>query len=252
MNKQEALFNYTLRLADNSLILSQRLAEWTGHGPFLEEDLALTNIALDILGQSRSLFDYAASVEGKGRTEDDLAYTRTEREFYNTLIVEQPNGDYAKTIARQFFIDVFDFHFYTALSSSKDETLSAIAQKSIKEIAYHQRHSASWMLRFGNGTEESKKRLQDAVDELWRFTGELFEMNEVDEVLLEEGIAVDLSKTKELWEKDVFKILNEATITTPLIPYMQTGSRSGKHSEHLGFILAEMQYMQRMIPNARW
>jgi ring-1,2-phenylacetyl-CoA epoxidase subunit PaaC len=147
---------------------------------------------------------------------------------------------------------VFDFHFYTALSSSKDETLSAIAQKSIKEIAYHQRHSASWMLRFGNGTDDSKKRLQDAVDELWRFTGELFEMNEVDEVLLKEGIAVDLSKIKELWEKDVFKILNEATISTPLIPYMQTGSRTGKHSEHLGFILAEMQYMQRMIPNARW
>jgi ring-1,2-phenylacetyl-CoA epoxidase subunit PaaC len=252
MNKQEALFNYILRLADNSLILSQRLAEWTGHGPFLEEDLALTNIALDILGQSRSLYDYAASVEGKGKSEDDLAYLRTEREFYNTLMVEQPNGDYAKTIARQFFMDVFDFHFYSALSNSKDETLSAIAQKSIKEIAYHQRHSASWMLRFGNGTEESKKRLQDAVDDLWRFTGEFFEMNEIDEVLLKEGIAVDLSKIKELWEKDVFKVLSEATIKTPLIPYMQSGSRSGKHSEHLGFILAEMQYMQRMIPNARW
>jgi ring-1,2-phenylacetyl-CoA epoxidase subunit PaaC len=252
MNKQEALFNYILRLADNSLILSQRLAEWTGHGPFLEEDLALTNIALDILGQSRSLYDYAANVEGKGKSEDDLAYLRTEREFYNTLMVEQPNGDYAKTIARQFFMDVFDFYFYSALSNSKDETLSAIAQKSIKEIAYHQRHSASWMLRFGNGTEESKKRLQDAVDELWRFTGEFFEMNEIDEVLLKEGIAVDLSKIKELWEKDVFKVLSEATIKTPLIPYMQSGSRSGKHSEHLGFILAEMQYMQRMIPNARW
>jgi len=252
MNKQEALFNYILRLADNSLILSQRLAEWTGHGPFLEEDLALTNIALDVLGQSRSLYDYAASVEGKGKSEDDLAYLRTEREFYNTLMVEQPNGDYAKTIARQFFMDVFDFHFYSALSNSKDETLSAIAQKSIKEIAYHQRHSASWMLRFGNGTEESKKRLQDAVDDLWRFTGEFFEMNEIDEVLLKEGIAVDLSKIKELWEKDVFKLLSEATIKTPLIPYMQSGSRSGKHSEHLGFILAEMQYMQRMIPNARW
>jgi ring-1,2-phenylacetyl-CoA epoxidase subunit PaaC len=252
MNKQEALFNYILRLADNSLILSQRLAEWTGHGPFLEEDLALTNIALDILGQSRSLYDYAANVEAKGKTEDDLAYLRSEREFLNTLIVEQPNGDYAKTIARQFFIDVFDFHFYSALSKSKDETLAGIAQKSIKEIAYHMRHSSSWMLRFGNGTEESKTRLQNAIDELWRFTGEFFEMTEVDEILIKEGIAVDLSKIKELWEQDVYKILNEANVKTPLIPFMQTGSRQGKHSEHLGFILAEMQYMQRMIPGARW
>jgi ring-1,2-phenylacetyl-CoA epoxidase subunit PaaC len=252
MNKQEALFNYILRLADNSLILSQRLAEWTGHGPFLEEDLALTNIALDILGQSRSLYDYAANVEGKGKTEDDLAYLRSEREFLNTLIVEQPNGDYAKTIARQFFIDVFDFHFYSALSKSKDETLAGIAQKSIKEIAYHMRHSSSWMLRFGNGTEESKTRLQNAIDELWRFTGEFFEMTEVDEILIKEEIAVDLSQIKELWEQDVYKILNEANVKTPLIPFMQTGSRQGKHSEHLGFILAEMQYMQRMIPGARW
>lgn len=252
MNKQEALFNYTLRLADNSLILSQRLAEWTGHGPFLEEDLALTNIALDILGQARSLYEYAALIDGNGKTEDELAYLRNEREFLNTLLVEQPNGDYAKTIARQYFIDVFDYHFYTSLSESKDETLSGIAQKSIKEITYHVRHSSSWILRFGNGTEESKKRLQNAVDELWRFTGELFEMTEVDHFLLKEGFAVDLNTVKEKWEKQVFQLLNEASINTPLVPFMQRGSREGKHTEHLGYILAEMQYLQRMIPNARW
>ena len=252
MTQQEALYNYTLRLADNSLILAQRIAEWTGHGPFLEEDLALTNISLDILGQARSIYEYAAQLEGKGRSEDDLAFLRGERNFYNTLLVEQPNGDYAKTIARQFFADVFDFHFYTALSKSKDETLAAIAAKSLKEITYHVRHSKSWMLRFGNGTEESHQRLQDAVNELWRFTGELFEMNEVDEMLLKAGIAVDLNAVKTLWDKQVSETLKEATITTPLVAFMQTGSRKGKHTEHLGFILAEMQYMQRAIPGAKW
>jgi len=252
MTQQEAIYNYTLRLGDNSLILAQRIAEWTGHGPFLEEDLALTNISLDILGQAKSLFEYAAQVEGKGRTEDDIAYLRSERNFYNTLLVEQPNGDYAKTIARQFFVDVFDLHFYTALSKSKDQTLAGIAAKSIKEITYHVRHSKSWILRFGNGTEESHQRLQDAVNELWRFTGELFEMNEIDELLLKAGIAVDLNAVKTLWDKQVTDTLKEATITTPLVTYMQTGSRKGKHTEHLGFILAEMQYLQRAIPGAKW
>lgn len=252
MTKQEALFNYTLRLADNGLILSQRLAEWTGHGPFLEEDLALTNIALDILGQAKSLLEYAGQVEGKGRSEDDLAFLRTEREFYNTQLVEQPNGDYAKTIARQYFVDVFDFHFYTALATSKDETLAGIAAKSIKEITYHVRHSGSWMLRFGNGTDESKQRLQDAVNDLWRYTGELFEMNEVDALLIKEGIAVDMTAVKAAWDKQVINTLNEAGITTPLVAYMQTGSRQGKHTEHLGYILAEMQYLPRVIPGAKW
>lgn len=252
MTKQEALFSYTLRLADNGLILSQRLAEWTGHGPFLEEDLALTNIALDILGQAKSLLEYAGQVEGKGRSEDDLAFLRGEREFYNTQLVEQPNGDYAKTIARQYFVDVFDFHFYTALANSKDETLAGIAAKSIKEITYHVRHSGSWMLRFGNGTDESKQRLQDAVNDLWRYTGEQFEMNEVDALLIKEGIAVDMTAVKAAWDKQVINILNEAGITTPLVAVMQTGSRQGKHTEHLGYILAEMQYLPRVIPGAKW
>src|SRR3954468_9488553 len=180
MTNSEALFNYTLRLGDTSLILAQRLSEWTGHGPFLEEDLALTNIALDIFGRAKSLLEYAAKVEGKGRTEDDLAFFRNDRGYYNALITEQPNGDYAKTVIRQAFIDCFDLLFYSELAKSKDETLAGIAQKSIKEITYHKRHSFSWVMRFGNGTEESQQRLQKGFDEIWEYTGELFEMDDVD------------------------------------------------------------------------
>ncbi|MEO5946736.1 MAG: 1,2-phenylacetyl-CoA epoxidase subunit PaaC [Chitinophagaceae bacterium] len=252
MNKQEALFNYTLRLADNGLILSQRLSEWTGHGPFLEEDLALTNIALDILGQSRSLLEYASQVEGKGRTEDDLAFLRGEREFFSSLMVEQPNGDYAKTIARQFLIDAFDYYFYSALSKSKDETLAGIAAKSVKEIMYHLRHTTSWMVRFGDGTEDSHERLQNAINDLWRYTGELFETTEVDEVLLKDGIAVDMTPIKASWEKHITEVFTDAKVQIPDNKYMQRGSREGKHTEHLGYILAEMQYLPRAIPGAKW
>lgn len=252
MTKQEALFNYTLRLGDTSLILAQRLSEWTGHGPFLEEDLALTNIALDIFGRAKSLLEYAAKVEDKGKTEDELAFFRNDREYFNALITEQPNGDYAKTILRQAFIDCFDLMFYTALSQTKDETLVGIAQKSIKEITYHKRHSFSWVMRFGNGTEESLSRLQQGFDELWSFTGELFEMNEVDEILLKEGLAVDLNKLKPLWEKEINDLLKEAHITIPESTYVQTGSRKGLHSEHLSYILAEMQSLPRMHPTAKW
>src|ERR1700758_2268864 len=246
MDKQEALFKYTLRLADNSLILSQRLSEWTSQGPFLEEDLALTNIALDILGQANSLLEYAAKIEGKGRTADGLAFFRNEREFYNTLLVEQANGDYAKTILRQCFIDNFDLLFYGELSKSSDETLAAIAAKSLKEITYHVRHTSSWVDRFGNGTEESHARLQKALNELWRFTDELFEMDEVDAVLLKENIAVDLSALKPAWRKQMEITLEKANLKVPATTFMQTGSRNAKHTEHLGYILAEMQYLPRM------
>ncbi|MFL5752219.1 MAG: 1,2-phenylacetyl-CoA epoxidase subunit PaaC [Bacteroidia bacterium] len=252
MTKQEALFNYTLRLGDNSLILSQRLGEWVSQGPFLEEDLALTNIALDILGQANSLLEYAAKVEGKGRTNDDLAFLRNEREYYNTLLVEQPNGDYAKTIARQVIIDAFDLNFYQELAKSKDETLAAIAAKSIKEITYHLRHTSKWMERFGDGTEESHRRVQEALDELWCYTGELFEMNEVDELLIKEGIAVDLNSIKPKWEKMMSEIIARSTLRKPENVFMQTGSRKAMHSEHLGFILAEMQHLPRMHPGAKW
>jgi ring-1,2-phenylacetyl-CoA epoxidase subunit PaaC len=252
MTKQEALFKYILRLADSSLILSQRLSEWTSKGPFLEEDLALTNIALDILGQANSFLEYAAKVEGKGRSSDDLAFFRSEREFYNTLLVEQPNGDYAQTILRQCIIDNFDLFFYTELAKSKDETLAAIAAKSIKEITYHLRHTSSWLDRFGNGTEESHARAQKALNELWRFTDELFEMNEVDDVLLKEKIAVDLSALKPIWKKQIDAIFEKANLKLPATTFMQTGSRNAKHTEHLGYILAEMQYLPRMHPTAKW
>ena len=246
------LYKYTLRLADTSLILAQRLCEWTGHGPYLEEDLALTNIALDIMGRAKSLMEYAAKLEDKGRSEDDIAFLRNEREFNNALLVELPNGDYAKTMMRQALNDCFDFHFYTALSKSTDLTLAGIAAKSIKEITYHKRHSFSWVQRFGNGTEESLNRLQLGFDDVWLFTAELFEQNEIDEVLLKTGIAVDLSSLKPMWEKEIFPLLSEANILVPSDVHMQTGSRKGLHTEHLGFILAEMQALPRMHPGAKW
>lgn len=252
MTSQEALFNYSLRLGDTSIILAQRLCEWTGHGPFLEEDLALTNIALDIFGRGKALLEYAAKVEGKGRTEDDLAFFRNDREFYNALITELPNGDYAKTIVRQAMIDCFDLAFYTALANSKDETLAGIASKSIKEITYHKRHSFSWVNRFGNGTEESFNRLQQGLNEIWAFTGELFEMNETDEILIKEGIAVDLNTLKADWEKEINQLLTKANLVVPETPFMQKGSRKGLHTEHLSYILAEMQSLPRMHPTAKW
>jgi len=252
MTTQEALFNYTLRLADTSLILSQRLAEWTSKGPFLEEDLALTNIALDIMGQANSLLEYAAKVEGKDRNADALAFFRNEREYFNTLLAEQPNGDYAKTMVRQCMVDHFDILFYSALSKSKDVTLAAIAAKSVKEITYHVRHSSSWIDRFGNGTEESHARAQQALNELWRFSDELFEMNEVDEVLLKGGIAVDLAALKPVWKKNIDTLFAKANLKLPESTFMQTGSRKGVHTEHLGYILAEMQHLPRMHPTAKW
>jgi ring-1,2-phenylacetyl-CoA epoxidase subunit PaaC len=252
MNSNEALFNYTLRLGDTSLILAQRLSEWTSNGPFLEEDLALTNITLDIMGRAKSLLEYAAKLEGKGRTEDDLAFFRNEREFFNLLITEQPNGDYAKTMIRQAFIDCFDLLFYGALSKSKDETLAGIAAKSVKEITYHKRHSFSWVKRFGNGTEESLSKLQNGLDETWPYINELFEMTQDDALLLREGIAVNLDQLKPQWEKEINALLSEANVKAPEGVYMQKGSRTGLHSEHLGYILAEMQALPRMYPAAKW
>lgn len=252
MNLQEALLNYILRLADTNLILGQRLSEWTGHGPFLEEDLALTNIALDITGTAKSLLEYAAQLENKGRTEDDLAYFRNEREFFNIKLVEQPNGDYAKTIVRQAFKDCFDFYFYQELAKSKDQTLAGIAQKAIKESTYHIRHTASWVERFGDGTEESHNRAQEAVNELWAFTGELFEMDETENTLVKEGIAPDMKTIKQQWEKYMDDLLSRATLEKPQNAFMQTGGRNGIHTEHLGFILAEMQALPRMYPEAKW
>ena len=211
----EALFKYILRIGDTNLILGQRLSEWTGHGPFLEEDLALTNIALDITGAAKSFLEYAAKIEDKGRTEDDLAFLRNDRQFFNAQITELPNGDYARTIARQVLVDCFDYYFYQELSKSKDETLAGIAQKSLKEVTYHLRHTSAWLERFGDGTEESHNKVQLALNELWQYTNELFEMNEVDELLIKEGIAVDLNLVKTKWEKHISELVEKSTLTIP-------------------------------------
>ena len=246
------LFTYTLRLADNALVLGQRLSEWTGHGPFLEEDLALTNIALDTFGTATSLMEYAAQLEGKGRSADDLAFLRNEREYTNVLLVEQPNGDYAKTIIRQALIDNFNLLLYTELAKSKDETLAGIAQKAIKEVTYHVRHSGAWVVRFGDGTEESHNKAQEALNELWRFTGELFECDEVEAALIKEGIAADVNAFKAKWEKQIEELFAKATLKKPESSHMQTGGRKGIHTEHLGYMLSEMQTVPRMYPNAKW
>lgn len=248
----EAKFQYLLRLGDSSLIIGHRLSEWCGAGPILEEDIALINIALDFVGNATALLTYAAEVEGKGRTEDDLAFMRNERDFRNLLITEQPNGDYAMTIARQFLYDVYTYYLYDALKTSTDETIAALAAKAHKEVTYHLRHTTEWMYRMGDGTEESHERMQDALNELWMFTAEMFDMDEVDAALIKEGVAPDLNKIKEQWEPHVKKVIAEATLQIPTTPFKQKGSREGKHSEHLGYLLAEMQSLHRAYPDAKW
>jgi ring-1,2-phenylacetyl-CoA epoxidase subunit PaaC len=252
MEKKKALFAYCLRLADSSLILAQRLSEWCGHGPILEEDIALTNIALDYMGHATSLLRYAAQVEGKGRTEDDLAYLRNEREFVNALLVEQPNGDYAYTIIRQFLFSVFTYYLYEELKKSKDETIAGVAAKAYKEITYHLRHSTEWMYRLGDGTEESHNKMQTALNDLWMFTGDLFDTDESDAILTKEGIAADIKSVKSKWDKHVAEIITKATLKMPSEVFMQKGSKEGKHTEHLGYILAEMQFIPRAYPGAKW
>ncbi len=252
MTHQEALLTYTLRLADNALILGHRLGEWCSKAPILEEDLAITNMALDMIGRAESILRYSAQLEGKGRTEDDLAYKRAERKFYNHLLIEQPNGDFAYTIARQLLNSSFEFYYYTALMNSSDSTLSAIASKSIKEIKYHLKHASDWTKRLGDGTEESHNRMQKAIDDLWMYTGELFEMDEVDELLKDSNIAPDTTELKGKWKTYIIDVLTESKLTVPNDDYMQTGSRQGIHTEHLGYILADMQYLQRAYPTAKW
>ena len=246
------LFKYTLRLADNALILGHRMSEWCGHGPELEEDIAIINVALDHIGQCRSLYQYAAEIENKGRDEDDLAYLRNEREFYNIQLCELPNGHYGDTIARSFFYDAFMKHFYEALVESSDKQLSAIAEKSLKEVLYHYKHSAEWIIRFGDGTEESHNKIQQSIDDIWVYTGEMFEMDVIDNSLLEAGIGVDKSKIRTKWTADIDAVLSEATLQKPEGTVFQTGGRSGIHTEHMGYILAEMQYLKRQMPEATW
>jgi ring-1,2-phenylacetyl-CoA epoxidase subunit PaaC len=248
----QASFPYVLQLGDNALILSHRLSEWCGHGPVLEQDIALTNIALDLLGQARLLLSYAGEIEGKGRSEDDLAYFRDAHQFRNVLLVEQPNRDWAHTIVRQFFFDAYHYYHYQALLHSADERLSAIAQKAVKEVTYHLRYSSEWTIRLGDGTEESHRRMQAAVDELWMFTGELTTPNEEEKQAAAAGVGPDLAEIRSLWEAKVGDVLREATLQVPSNRWMQSGGKDGRHTEHLGYILAEMQFLQRAYPGLTW
>lgn len=247
-----SLFEYVLRLGDDSLILGQRLSEWCGHGPVLEEDIATTNIALDLIGQATTLLDYAAELEGKGRSADDIAFLRIDREYKNLLLVEQENGDFGKTMMRQFFFDAYRKLLFEKLVSSSDEHLAAIAEKSLKETKYHLKHSSEWVIRLGDGTEESHERVQDSLTELWRYTGELFFENEVDEELKASGVIPDISDLKDNWNELVKSVLAEATLIIPDNNWQFDGGRVGKHSEHLGHLLSVMQYMQRAYPNMEW
>lgn len=246
------LLNYTIHLADNAHILGHRLGEWCGHGPILEQDIALTNISLDLIGQARSLYQYVAEVEGKGRTEDDIAYLRDAWDFRNVLLVEQPNGDFGKTIVRQFLFDVYNYLFYKELQKSKDKQLAAIAEKSLKEVTYHLRFSSEWVIRLGDGTKVSHQKVQTALNDLWMYTGELMEMNDFEKEMVKAGIGVDLENLKPLWHQKVEEILNTATLTKPQNNWMQSGGKTGKHSEYLGYILAEMQFLQKTYPGQVW
>ncbi len=247
-----ALFQYCLHLGDTSLILGHRLGEWCGHAPVLEEDIALTNVALDLIGQARLFLTQAGTFEGEGRNEDALAYHRDVLDFRNLLIAEQPNGDFAVTIARQFLVSAWQVELFGALSRSANADLAAIAAKSLKEVQYHRRHSGEWLVRLGDGTAESHRRAQDALDDLWIFVDEMFEGGAAEATLAAAGIAPDPASLRAAWDETVDAVLTQATLTRPEAPYPRSGGRDGIHSEHLGYILAEMQFLPRAHPDARW
>jgi ring-1,2-phenylacetyl-CoA epoxidase subunit PaaC len=244
---KQKLIDHTLHLADNSLILGQRNSEWCGHGPVLEQDIAITNISLDLIGQARNFYQYAATLKGDGSTEDTLAYLRKEREYKNCLLIEQPNGDWAQTILRQYLFSQYQFLLFQQLQNNKDEQIAAIATKSLKEVAYHLRWSREWVIRLGDGTDESHDRMLKAIDELWRYTGELFMPADY-----EKESGVDYGELKNNWLSKVNEIFTEATISLPDKTYMQSGGKMGEHTEHLGYILTELQYLQRTYPGCEW
>jgi ring-1,2-phenylacetyl-CoA epoxidase subunit PaaC len=246
------LFQYLLRLGDDRLVLGHRLSEWCGHGPILEEDIAIANIALDLVGQANLLLELAGEVEGAGRDQDALAYFREAIDFRNALIVELPKGDFAFTTVRQFLVSVHAVLQLDRLSRSSHAALAGIAAKALKESRYHARHSADWILKLGDGTDESHRRAQAAVDELWRFTGELFDSDELEQRLVARGLAVDVAQLREPWMAEVSRVLRTATLDVPADGFMQRGGRTGRHTEHLGHLLAEMQIVARSFPGARW
>lgn len=247
-----ALYNYILNLADNTLILGQRLSEWCGVGPYLEEDLALTNTALDIIGQSQMLLELACDINGDNKTPDDLAFLRDSIDFRNVILVEQPNGDYAQTMLRQYFMDVYHVHLYKSLSDSSNEKLAAIAQKSLKEVKYHLERSELWINRMALGTEESFHRLQKALNKLWHYHHELFESYEALQQLVDAGIAADPQDLRQRWETDVKKLFASSSLELPASGWKATGGLQGHHSEYLGKMLCEMQFLQRAYPNCEW
>jgi ring-1,2-phenylacetyl-CoA epoxidase subunit PaaC len=242
------LINYSLHLADNALILGHRNSEWCGHGPVLEQDIAISNIALDLLGQARNFYQYAAELEGNNTTEDTFAYLRDVTDFKNCLLVELPNGDWAHTILRQFFFSAYQYYLYQQLQNCSDQRLAAIAAKALKEVTYHVRWSSEWVIRLGDGTTESRQRMEKAIAALWAYTGELcrpeaFETTHcnIDHVLI-----------KKQWDEKVWSVFDEATLARPADTWMHSGGREGKHTEHLGYILSEMQFLQRAYPGAEW
>jgi ring-1,2-phenylacetyl-CoA epoxidase subunit PaaC len=251
MNKQ-SLIDLVLQLADNALILGHRNSEWTGHGPVLEQDIAISNIALDLIGQARNFYGYAAGLKADGATEDSLAYLRDGWDFRNSLLVEQAGGDWARTILRQFLFSAYQFYLYEQLQDSRDEMIAAISAKAFKEVAYHLRWSSEWVIRLGDGTAESHDRMLQALDELWKFTGELFIANPAETEAAVEGIGADLPLVKTKWDKRLGEIFAEAGLPVLQNTWMQTGGKEGKHTEHLGYILAEMQFLQRAYPGCTW
>lgn len=254
MNKlhQQALVDYLLYLADNALIAGHRNSEWCGHGPVLEQDIAITNISLDLLGQARNFYQYAAALKGDGSTEDSLAYLRDVRDFKNCLLVEQPNGDWAKTMLRQFFLSVFQYYAYTSMQESADRQVAAIAAKSLMEVTYHRRWSSEWVIRLGDGTDESHQRMLHALDELWMYTGELFMPASFEIETQASRAGIDVTAIRPQWEQEVKQIFTLATLPYPTERFMHYGGKEGRHSEHLGYILAELQFLQRAYPNSEW
>ncbi|TYB72526.1 phenylacetate-CoA oxygenase subunit PaaC [Bizionia saleffrena] len=250
--KNENLYNYILGIADNSLILGQRLGELTGHGPSLETDIACTNMSLDLFGQVRSYYQYAAKLKGGDATEDTIAFLRKERDYVNVLLVEQPDRDFAYTMARQFLFDVYHLLFLQELQKSHDITLTAIAKKSIKEVSYHQRFSTDWIKRLGDGTTVSHDKMQEAIDSLWTYTDELFHQTAADKAMVAEGIGVDVTALKVKYYSLVNAVLEEATLKIPESKWFQKGGKKGIHTEHFGYILSNMQYMQLAYPNMEW
>ncbi len=247
-----ALFNYLLKIGDDLLINAQRLCEWTGHGPFLEEDLALTNISLDLFGQANAFLEYAGKIENKGRDQDVLAYHRNDTQFLNAKLMEIPNGDYAQTILRQALIDSFRYYLYKHLVNSNDQTIAGIAAKGIKEVEYHRRHSHNWVIRFGNGTEESLERLKNALDLLWKYTGDLFESDESDAEVQKSGAGIAFHEIKSDWEKEIRELFKKSNLGYPENVWMIKGGRKGVHTEYLSYLLNEMQMLPRMYPDAKW